>query len=172
MVSSFRAPPAAMTHPEPNNQDPVSDLDDYEPKDNNVSQLDADFQPPLSDMDVLIAEGLVPAQNCNRNAQLLSLRPWLHQHLPSKIIPPSALQRPNWPASPRAVRSTPSPSTNRMGLTIWTTFSLYPPSHSTHFKTHPPALTKNYWMEQSPPLGAQPSPSASEAMRPPPHPML
>ena len=60
MVSTIRAPSAANTHPEPANNEHDSDLDAYHPKDNTDSQRSAEFQPPLSDLDVLIAESMVP----------------------------------------------------------------------------------------------------------------
>ena len=60
MVSSFRAPSAANTHPEPANIEHDSDLDEYHSKDNTDSQRPAEFQPPLSDLDVLIAENMDP----------------------------------------------------------------------------------------------------------------
>ena len=65
MVSTIRAPSAANTHPEPANNEHDSDLDEYHQKDNADSQRSAEFQSPLSDLDVLIAESMVPTPASN-----------------------------------------------------------------------------------------------------------
>ena len=61
MVPTIRSAPAVNTLPEPANIEHDSDLDEYHPKDNLESYRASEFQPPLSDLDVLIADNMVPA---------------------------------------------------------------------------------------------------------------
>ena len=61
MVPTIRSAPAANTLPEPMTNGNDSDLDEYQQRDNLESYRASEFQPPLSDNDVLIAESLVSA---------------------------------------------------------------------------------------------------------------
>ena len=63
MVSTLRAPNATIAPPAAANKSQDSDLDDYEPTDNAESQQNTNFQPPLSNRDVTIADSLNPAAN-------------------------------------------------------------------------------------------------------------
>ena len=61
MVPTIRSAPAANTLPEPMTNGNDSDLDEYQQRDNLESYRASEFQPPLSDNDVFIADSLVSA---------------------------------------------------------------------------------------------------------------
>ena len=71
MVPTIRPAHAANTLPEPMSNDNDSDLDEYQQEDNQESQRGSEFQPPLSDNDVFIAESLVSAPRQTPATQLL-----------------------------------------------------------------------------------------------------
>ena len=60
MVPTIRSAPAANAPSGPGNQRSDSDLDDYELQDNHTASRTPEFHPPLSDLDVALAENLIP----------------------------------------------------------------------------------------------------------------
>ena len=151
MVPTIRPAHAANTLPEPMSNDNDSDLDDYQQEDNQESQRGSEFQPPLSDNDVFIAESLVSAPADISNT--VSLRPICASEPPTAdeiatictTEVPLASSSPVGTSGPLTVQKV--DGDDHLADLLTAPHFIY---HPVNPLTHPPTLTKNSLMELSP----------------------
>ena len=88
MVPAIRSAPAPNAPSGPGNQRSDSDLDDYELQDNPTSSRMPEFHLPLSDLDVALAENLIPGlgrQQWHSNQGKVLISPKIGTYFPHCI---------------------------------------------------------------------------------------